>query len=65
MTNCIIKPIPKTARDFAIKHKINLRQDHFGMFMILENCKIVEMSFAPTAKSAICMMKKYLKNKGN
>jgi hypothetical protein len=31
--------------------------------MILENGKVIDINFQPTAKSAICMMKRYIRNK--
>ena len=61
-TEYIVKGIDKTVRDFAIKHRINIRRDWNNDYMLLVNGIVVDMSFNPTAKSAICMMKRYLRN---
>jgi hypothetical protein len=65
MTEYIVRHMPKTVVDFAIKHKISLRQDWNNDYMILENGKVVDMTFQPTVKSALCMMKRYLRHKSN
>lgn len=57
----IVKDIDKTVRDFALKHKINIRRDWNNDYMILENGKVIDINFQPTAKSAICMMKRYIR----
>ena len=63
MTEYTVKSINPKVRDFAIANKISLRQDWNNDYMILENGKVVDMTFQPTVKSAMCMMKRYLKNK--
>lgn len=59
----IAKGISKILVDFAVKHKISLRRDWNNDYMILENGNLMDMSFQPTVKSALCMMKRYLRNK--
>lgn len=65
MEKYTVKSINHKVRDFAIKHKISLRQDWNNDYMILENGKVVDITFQPTVKSAMCMMKRYLRNKTN
>ena len=60
--------MPKTAVAFAIKHKIRLGQwigHKDNLFHIFDDVtgEVVEVSFYPTAKSAIVMMRRYLKKK--
>jgi hypothetical protein len=57
----VVKPMSKQAVDFAIKHKINLRQDWNGYYMVIKDGAVLAISLYPTGKSAICMMKKYLR----
>jgi hypothetical protein len=65
MNDYTVKSINPKVRDFAIKHKISLRKDWNNDYMILENGKVVDITFQPTVKSAMCMMKRYLRNKTN
>jgi hypothetical protein len=37
----IVKGIDKTVRDFALKHKINIRRDWNNDYMILENGTVI------------------------
>lgn len=61
------KSMPKTAVAFAVKNHIRLGQwvgHKDNLFHIFdENRAIVEVSHFSTAKSAILMMKRYLKQK--
>lgn len=55
--------IHKTVRDFAIRHRINLGRYGTGYYFI--RCPFtldeVSISFEPTAKSALAMMRRYLR----
>jgi len=55
------KNLPKSARDFALKHRLNLGRDEHGYF-VRDGAEIVERtrSAKPTAKNAIAMMRRVL-----
>lgn len=60
--------IHKSARDFALRHKINLGRKDTGFYYIAHYpaatgpAVIVDHSFQPSAKSALAMMRRYLRN---
>lgn len=66
--------MPKKAVAFAVKHKISLGQDGTsGLYYIVDHKngtflfrgqKLSELSFFPTQRSALVMMKRYLKKIG-
>lgn len=62
--------IPKSARDFALKHRINLRYaqtpDGGAIYSVIENGRETEFTRSkyPTAANAVAMMRRYLRRRG-
>jgi len=59
------KPMHKTARDYALQRHISLGRYHTGYYYIADGKEYPDyVSGYPTAKSAIVMMRRYLRKRG-